>query len=278
MSDWLLPVRRALDERERPIDVFFRDDDAGWNDPALDRLLTLFERLALPIDLAIIPVSVRLSDGLTDALLARRLRFPSRLGLHQHGWAHVNHEPIGRKCEFGPSRPIEAVQQDLAMGRQVLLGRFGEALDPVFTPPWNRCAASVGPLLRSLGVTVLSRDLTAARLDVPGLLECPTTLDWFAKRHGRRLSPEEWAGRAAAALGGSWPVGVLLHHAAMDETEFAGVGTLASLLSGHPACRRCSLLDAAEVPAMRLISSARNARHGAQSTSVVSAGTSVALP
>jgi hypothetical protein len=51
---WLDPVTAALDAAPAPVDVFFRDDDAGW---ATDRLLALLDRFApheLPLDLAVI--------------------------------------------------------------------------------------------------------------------------------------------------------------------------------------------------------------------------------
>ena len=99
---WLDPVRRALDEG--PSTVFFRDDDAGWGDERLWALLDLFDRRALPVDLAVIPAE--LHPTLTAELTVRARA--GRVHLHQHGFAHVNHEPTGRKCEFGPARPYEA--------------------------------------------------------------------------------------------------------------------------------------------------------------------------
>ncbi len=136
MTSWLSSVRLALDARARPVAVFFRDDDAGWDRPALDRLLALFETHGLPIDLAIIPAVT--DEALAAHLLVRRRSSGVHVGLHQHGWAHTNHEREGRKCEFGPSRPVREVEADLAAGRRVLLDRLAGALDPVFTPPWNR--------------------------------------------------------------------------------------------------------------------------------------------
>lgn len=247
MTSWLSPVRLALDARLRPLSVFFRDDDAGWIPSALDRLLTAFEVHGLPIDLAVIPAVA--DEALATHLLAWRTASRVRVGLHQHGWAHTNHERAGRKCEFGPSRRECDVQADLAAGHRVLADRFADALDPVFTPPWNRCVPAVGPMLVELGITVLSRDRTAPRLGVPGLVECPTHIDWFAKRHGMRLPTAEWARAAAETVSGEGPVGILLHHAAMDDAEFQGVAELLALLAAHPHCRPCSLLEAASLVA-----------------------------
>ena len=40
---WLAPVAAALDAAPAPVNVFFRDDDAGWDD---GRLLELLGRFA----------------------------------------------------------------------------------------------------------------------------------------------------------------------------------------------------------------------------------------
>jgi hypothetical protein len=60
------------------VDVFFRDDDAGWADARLLALCDLFGALELPLDLAVIPAA--LHDGLARELRARDWR-----GRHKHG-------------------------------------------------------------------------------------------------------------------------------------------------------------------------------------------------
>ena len=57
MTGWLDPLRAALDAREEPVTFFFRDDDAGWDDPALEALLDVFEPHGLPLDVAAIPLA-----------------------------------------------------------------------------------------------------------------------------------------------------------------------------------------------------------------------------
>ena len=32
MSEWLAPVRKALAALQSPVEIYFRDDDAGWNE------------------------------------------------------------------------------------------------------------------------------------------------------------------------------------------------------------------------------------------------------
>ena len=175
MGSWLQPVEEALDAAPAPVPVFFRDDDAGWGDARLIALLDRFAACSLPVDLAVIPREL-------DAGLAGELAARPGVGLHQHGLAHVNHEREGRKCEFGPARGA-AAQRARHRGRpRPAADLLGARVDPIFTPPWNRCTADTGRCLAALGFEVLSREARAAPLDVPGLHELPVSIDWFAPR------------------------------------------------------------------------------------------------
>ena len=247
MSRWLDNLRRALDASARPVDFFFRDDDAGWCDERLFALLDLFERQRLPIDVAAIPRAV--TPALAAELRSRVAASPERLAVHQHGFAHVNHETEGSKCEFGPSRPRALQLQDIESGRRLLSEVLGLHAGDIFTPPWNRCTEATGEALRAAGLRVLSRDATARPLGVMGLYELPVRVDWFARRKGVRLSLEELGASLAEAVSGvTSPVGVMFHHELMDEDERSRVGELLALLSAHPSVR-CRLMFAlAPVP------------------------------
>ena len=239
---WLDPVRQALDESS--CTVFFRDDDAGWGDDRLWALLDLFDRRSLPVDLAVIPAELR--PTLTAELTVRARA--GGVNLHQHGFAHVNHEPIGRKCEFGPARPYEAQAADIARGAAILGDAFGELVDPVFTPPWNRCTAVTADVLTDAGFAVLSRASTATPLPDARIPEVPITVDWFGSRKGVRWSPYELADRLAAAVRTGGPVGIMLHHAVTDDGEFAALGALLALLTTHPSTSAVPLAALAAVP------------------------------
>jgi Uncharacterized protein conserved in bacteria (DUF2334) len=219
MVRWIDPVAAALDAAPRLVPVFFRDDDAGWSDDRLCVLLDRFLEYGLPLDVAVIPKALR-------PPLARELRARAdeRLSLHQHGFAHANHEPEGRKFEFGPSRSRAEQRRDIEAGRALLEERLGGLLAPIFSPPWNRCTAETGKCLAELGFTVLSRESRAEPLGVPGLRELPVSLDFV------RLEPDELARRFAAARP---PVGVMFHHAEMDDAAMARAGELLELLAGH---------------------------------------------
>ena len=242
MSAWLDNLRRALDAAARPVDFFFRDDDAGWCDERLFALLDLFERRRLPIDVAAIPRAV--TAALASELRARVAAAPERLGVHQHGFAHLNHEREGRKCEFGPTRPRALQQQDIESGRRLLSEVHGLAASDIFTPPWNRCTEATGEALRASGFRVLSRDATARPLGVEWLSELPVRVDWFARRKGVRLSLEGLGVLLAEAAGAAAsPVGVMFHHELMDDEELRRADELLSLLAAHDGAR-CRLMSA----------------------------------
>ena len=223
MSAWLEPLRAALDES--PATFFFRDDDAGWRDDRLRRLLAVFDRREAPIDLAVIPCA--LGQGLAAELRARR----ATTGLHQHGLAHANHEPEGRKCEFGPSRSEAEQRRDVERGRRILEQLLEGQLDPIFTPPWNRCTPATGCALAAAGLRVLSRESRAPALGVDSLDELPVHVDWFAHRKGVRLTRAELGERLAAEVRSGGPVGVMLHHAVMDADDRRAVDELLDVLT-----------------------------------------------
>jgi peptidoglycan/xylan/chitin deacetylase (PgdA/CDA1 family) len=225
--DWLDPVARALEAAPEPVEVFFRDDDAGWRDDRQLALLDLFAEHELPLDLAVIPAA--LDRGLAAEL---RARAGSRLGLHQHGFAHRNHEPNGRRYEFGPSRSRAAQRRDIAAGARRLDELLGEELvEPIFTPPWNRCTATTGRCLLELGFSVLSREARAEPLGLAGLAELPVGIDWV------RLTPPEVAARLGTAVAAGGPVGVMFHHAEMDAADRRRAGELLGVVAAHPRFR-----------------------------------------
>jgi hypothetical protein len=236
---WLDPVHAALDDAGATVDMFFRDDDGGWGSDRLLTLLDLFEDNALPLDLAVIPAAL-------DRRLAEELSARAWPGLHQHGFAHRNHEPDGRKHEFGPSRTRVEQRRDIERGAARLGELLGDRLQPIFTPPWNRCTADTGRCLVELGFRVLSRESRAAPLGLAGLCELPIRVDWFAHRHGVRLSPSEIGARIGDEIREGGPVGLMFHHAVMDAADFNRAGELLALLAGHRRARAGSILELSE--------------------------------
>ena len=106
-----------------------RDDDAGWENDRLFVLLDVVQSRGVPIDVAAIPAALTSSSA---ADLRRRLDSSDGLvSVHQHGLAHANHEPDGRKSEFGPSRSLReqrrTLRQDAASSRTGLAQRGTES-------------------------------------------------------------------------------------------------------------------------------------------------------
>lgn len=235
-QSWLTPVGDALSRLTEPVTVFVRDDDAGWDDDGLMRLLDAFTYREVPIDLAVIPAE--LSERLGATLVARAN--DGLLGLHQHGWTHTNHESTGRKCEFGATRSPSAQRADIIAGQARLQDLLGPANEPIFTPPWNRCSPVTAACLTDLGFSVLSRDVTAEPFNQPHLAETPVAFDWSSRRHpnpvARGIALANLIDSPMDARPGN-SIGIMLHHAAMTTEEVTEVGQLLDLLSSHPLLR-----------------------------------------
>ena len=217
----------------QPVTWFFRNDDAGWDTPRLLRLLELFAAHDAPLDAAVIPQA--LTAELASVLRVRANR--QRLGLHQHGHAHLNHEATGRKCEFGAGRGAAEQHADLANGRAWLQSQLGAALDDIFTPPWNRCTQATVDALRGLGIRVLSREHRAERLETAGLVELPVHVDWMKWRTPAADGPDlaaldEVLAEAVTSVPAGTPVGLMLHHAVMTDADFAALDALLAQLAG----------------------------------------------
>jgi hypothetical protein len=229
--------------------LWWRDDDAVEPTPALDRLLALAARTAVPVALAVVPAGagVALADRLAEA---RGLATPL-----QHGYAHANHAADGeKKAELGASRPLERVREELARGAARMAALFGTRALRVLVPPWNRVADEVVACLPALGFTGLSTYLArAAAVPVPGLTAVNTHADilrWTAPRGF--LGESETLALLSAHLGArrrgpadaAEPTGVLSHHLAHDEAAWRFLETLLPRLSEHPAVRWLSALEA----------------------------------
>ncbi len=243
-SEWLKPVSEACEKRRTPVKIFFRDDDAGWEDDKLFQLIDLFRKHKMPLDIAVIPCET--SESLAKRLLAAFLESPGLLSIHQHGLQHTNHEQTGRKCEFGESRNYEQQFADISKGKAILERYFGEKPEKIFTPPWNRCTADTAKALRELGFTLLSRESGATPLSINGLAEIPVSLDWFAKRKGVSLLRKEIGEKLAKQIAENETVGIMLHHSVMDEKDFVFLEQLIELFNNTRAVNPCLMIDLVE--------------------------------
>lgn len=228
----------ALSILDVPMATFVRDDDAGWDDDALLALLDTMAKAAVPIDLAVIPTAM--TPTLAVELRRRLDHDPMSMGVHQHGYAHTNHQTQGRKSEFGDERPLEALRQDIEDGRARLRDAFGDRLDDAFTPPWNRLDARTPPVLVRAGIRCLSRDRCAVQRGASsGLFELPVDVDWSRawREGGLARVARDMATATREQAGEGRPVGLMLHHAAMQADEREALDALLRLMRSTGAVR-----------------------------------------
>jgi hypothetical protein len=228
----------AIAGRGEAIRLWWRDDDAGRDHPALERLLELAERRDLPLALAVVPLW--LEPPVQAAIAASR-----RATVLQHGYAHANHAPDGSKpIELGERAP-DAILAELAAGRETLRDAFGAAFLAVLVPPWNRLDPALLARLGGCGFRGLSTfGRRPEQRPAPGLRQVNTHLDPVDWR-GTRLFVGETAAleRLCAVLDPEEPIGILSHHLVMDEDGWAFLDRLLGVLQRHPATRLCAAVE-----------------------------------
>lgn len=207
--------------------LYFRDDDLGWNPKEFARLLTTFARHDQRMNAAAIP------SILTDEIIQESIPYSYQaspyLQVVTHGFAHLNHETIGKKCEYGPSRKIEEVRNELISGREQLATRF-ENYFPCFVPPWNRMEEDFRNLLPQCGYLMLSRDEGGEGASpVP---EFNVSIDLHTRKDGVKHSAKEiFQQLARCNEEGRDSVGVMLHHSKMVAEDFEILDELLKNLS-----------------------------------------------
>jgi hypothetical protein len=232
----------GLAERGEAIRLWWRDDDAGPDHPALERLLELAERRDLPLALAVVPLWL---EPPAHAVIAAS----GQATVVQHGYAHANHAPAGGKSIELGGRDLGAILGELRQGRALLRDAFGAPFLAVLVPPWNRFDPALLVQLGDCGFRGLS---TYGRRPeappAPGIRQVNTHLDpvdW----HGSRLFVGEAAAleRLCAVLDPEEPIGILSHHLVMDEDGWRFLDRLLEILARHPAARLCAAGDLFEV-------------------------------
>lgn len=212
-------LRRASAARSTraPAIVWFRADDIGVPGRQFQQMLKIFTAHQVPLAPAVVPTW--LTAPRWKGLLAQGRQGGHLWGWHQHGWRHTNHEPAGKKQEFGPARSAEALNADLSRGRRRLEAIMGDAFLPVFTPPWNRCSRLALEQLQSLEFGALSRSI-GAKPPAEGLPDLVVNVDLHTRKASR---PEaDWPALLAeleTALVAGW-CGIMLHHQRMNAAAF----------------------------------------------------------
>ncbi|MBT5107328.1 MAG: polysaccharide deacetylase [Rhodospirillaceae bacterium] len=213
---------------------WWRDDDATDETPALTRLLDIAGDI--PVSLASIP-----RDATTA--LANAIADQPNVSVLQHGYAHTNHAPpLEKKAEFGPHRPLDAMQRDLTTGFIRLRDLFGPRFQAIFVPPWNRMADSVAPLLPQVGLQSFSTyGLTQKSLAAPQVNTHADIINW---RGGRTflgesavldLMTNHLSARRRGDAAENAPTGLLTHHLVHDDACWRFTGDLVQAVTDHPA-------------------------------------------
>ncbi len=233
----------------RTATLWWRDDDAGAMNDALDRLLRLRGARDVPIALAAVPTRL-------DNEFRARMADEDGVAVLQHGYSHHNFAtPDERKIELDGSRPAEYVIADLAVGLQALTSVAGAV--PVLVPPWNRMAPHLLPLLPELGFRGLSslgprrRPNALAGLRQNNVHIDP--IDWRG-RHGPAqtfvgaaraidAAVDHLAARRTGTADSEEATGLMTHHLVQDDETWQFVEQFIAHTQAHPAVRWLAAAD-----------------------------------
>jgi peptidoglycan/xylan/chitin deacetylase (PgdA/CDA1 family) len=201
-----------------PGTVFFRADDVAVPGANFIRLMDLFTRYRVPLCLAVVPAW--LTQARWQHLKRIGQRAPSLWCWHQHGWRHINHEPEGKKQEFGPSRSSLAIRDDLVRGKHRLQTLLEESFSPFFTPPWNRCDQKTLDLLKELNYKAVSRSKKSVPPSPDGLPDFAVSVDLHTRKEGHPILGWESLFSELCSVLSQSPCGIMIHHQRMNEAAF----------------------------------------------------------
>jgi len=240
-TDWkpLDQELQAWQDQGLTLPLWWRDDDAIEPTSQLDQLTSLSEKLNLPVHLAVIPRDA------TQAL-AHDLATSAQLIPVVHGWAHQNHAPQGeKKAEFGAHRPVAQALADAGRGLDTLRALLGEAVTPMFVPPWNRITDDITKGLAGLGYSSLSTFKPRTTPEAAaGLAQINTHLDPIHWKGSRSLVPPQQLldqvthqlnARRNGLADNAEPYGILTHHLVHDTAIWGFTEALLSRLLAGPA-------------------------------------------
>lgn len=236
MSKWDALAREcdAWAADGRSIELWWRDDDAVADTPALRRLCDI---AAVPLSLAVIPA--KLTTSLPAFLKSHR-----SVSVLQHGFDHTNRAPAGgKKSEFPATRPWAEVARVLGQGRDKLAAAFGGQFVPALTPPWNRIDAGHAARLTELGYRGLTTYLPRKAPKNAGITQINThvdVIDW----HGSRgflgvaasldLLTRHLAAKRLGEADPAEPTGLLTHHLVHDTETWTFLGALLGWCADKP--------------------------------------------
>ncbi len=230
-------LSRGLDINPAPA-FFFRADDIGVPSRRFFRLMDLFAGFNLPLNLAVVPAWI--TRARWESMALYHTRYPELFCWHQHGWRHMNHEPSGKKQEFGPARSRHVLEDELAKGKMALDNIIKDRFSLFFTPPWNRCSMETMKLLSSMGFRGISRHLNSRPPAPAGLAEFPAGVDLHTRKETSftlawdHVFSEIRQGMATGMCG------IMLHHMRMNDKAFEFLECLLEQVAQHRQIQACS--------------------------------------
>lgn len=239
---------RAARSALRPATVWFRADDIGVPGRQFEQMLAVFAAHQVPLALAVVPTW--LTPPRWEGLQAQGRKGAPLWGWHQHGWRHTNHEPTGKKQEFGPARTAAALRADLARGRSRLEEIVGDDFLPLFTPPWNRCSRLTLEQLQGLEFKAVSRSKGAKPQAPAGLFDLVVNVDLHTRKAINVQA--DWTDLLADlenALISGW-CGIMLHHQRMNAAAFDFLDILLQHMVKQKYFRIVHLRTLLETPAL----------------------------
>ena len=208
-------LQAALGERKqagRPVEFWWRDDDASAPSPALDRAVGLSRTYGIPLALAVIP---------QDATPQLFQRLHDKVSVLQHGTDHINRAAPGeKKTEYPAVEPVDGALARISQGLKKLSNAPG--FIPILAPPWNRVRADLLDRLPGIGIRGISAyGAQKSREPAAGLRQVNTHVDVVAWRRGRHFVGEAQAlSQALKWMVTGEPIGWLTHHAVHDEATW----------------------------------------------------------
>jgi hypothetical protein len=201
---------RVRTEAGRPVEFWWRDDDASAPSRALERAAAMSKRYGIPLALAVIP---------QDATPALFQCLHEQVTVLQHGTDHRNRAAAGeKKTEYPGAEPANAALERIESGMAKLRSVADQKFIPILAPPWNRMRADLLDKLPGFGIRGISAyGPQKTREPAPGLRQVNTHVDVVAWRRGRCFVGEAQAlSQAIKWMVTGEPIGWLTHHAVHD--------------------------------------------------------------
>ncbi|WP_286238808.1 polysaccharide deacetylase family protein [Neptuniibacter halophilus] len=230
MADWKQLVKE-LEQWQRPLTLWWRDDDVSRDTPALRQLLQLADQYQVPVHLATIP---QLTE---DSLITLIDTTRAPCYILQHGICHQNNAREGqRKIELGGQLTATAALSALAEGRHQLQQQFACRYLDILVPPWNRIDPELLSSLSALGYQRLSVLGPRAPQAEPAELNVHLDIiDWKQRRfagEARLLQQiiDNLQARRRGELDPDEPYGLMTHHLDHDAECWAFLSRLFACL------------------------------------------------